>query len=224
MNQNKTRPKSENTEGSRLGVFLIILSLLLASAALLWPTKPSGRWMDGLSAQGLPNSIEQNSMRALGGAVPTPVLHQINEHIKDTQVRSDLNQQATALENSGAPTLPSGQAPSDSSESNAKVNPLVLEQVNPNEPVLKDLRGGASNSAAPTPDQRISSKLAKEKWVQEYEQRYQEEYIRQFKENAHNDGVDLKLNKNLDVTGATFAPVDQPLRVPQSVGSGSPNK
>jgi hypothetical protein len=73
-----------------------------------------------------------------------------------------------------------------------------------------------------TPAERISEKIARDEWAIEYDQEYQEYYTKAFIENARRDGLDIRLNKNLDVVDLSPTNQDKPLRFPQSATSGIP--
>lgn len=207
---------NERDDQSRVGLLLIFLAVVVAFTAYLWPQ--ARRASDHAGVGDGRNSIEQNSLQPSAAHLPPTVVNRINEHLKESQIESEIRQQSTQIENQMAPKAAPGDAAEYNPEApNDRVNPLILDQVDPNARVIQDLKGGrTSSSSPPTPDQRISSKLAKERWVQQYEQEYQEEYVRQFKENARKDGLDVRVNKDLDVTGIGVAPVERPIRLPQS--------
>ena len=91
---------SERDDQGRVGLVLILLALILAFAAYLWPQTPMGRRSGRLGAATDTNSIEQNSLQPLSGHLPSAAIRRINEHLKETQVESDIKLQSTEIENS----------------------------------------------------------------------------------------------------------------------------
>jgi hypothetical protein len=147
-------------------------------------------------------------------------MNKLDNYMKDSQIREEINEQSTEVQNRAAPRV--GDPDPSSYDGTDSVNSLSFDQDNTSQRVLRDTEGKKSHSGRPlTPDQRISAKLERDNWVKQHEKRQNEEFVRQFIENARQQGVDVRLNKNLDVTGLGSAPTDEPIRVPQSVSPGS---
>lgn len=182
------------------GLLLLILALFLFVAAL---------FVEGGRGEKNQSSVTTRDRE---------LLNNINTYLKDTAIREEV-QKRNALEEYSQPE-PAEEMSIDSRDE--KVNPLIFDQEDPGHQVLRDLEAKKRRDGRPvTPDQRISSKLERDAWTREYEQRQKDEYVRQFLENARKQGVDVRLNKDLDVTGLQVRPTEEPIRVPQSVPRGS---
>jgi hypothetical protein len=208
--------KNSNGGGEGFGLLLLFLSALLVVAAFFWPRSPN---FGPGSRSVMVGSAEQNSISSAPPNVPVPpaIVNRINEHLKDAEIKEEMQRQNANIDIQSSPPL--GPIDEDAvtidQEKNA-INPLVLDQENRAARAIQEPRSNSSSRLPPTSDQRISSQLAKEQWTRDYDQKYKEEYVRQFIENARKSGLDVKVNKDLDVTGLRPLPSEEPLRIPQS--------
>lgn len=151
------------------------------------------------------------------------LVQKINQSLKDTKIKNEINQLEVDIGNENGPQIDSsvgGGAPAqyDDKMSSDKVNPLSFEQENSGQQVLKDIEYESRRSRNLTPEQRINSKLEREAWIRDHENRERELVVKQFLENARERGVDIRLNKNLDIIGVAPVQGDKPIlfKQPQS--------
>jgi hypothetical protein len=106
-----------------------------------------------------------------------------------------------------------------SERAGAVLHPIDMRKAKHEHDIINEQREAEQplDRRALTPDERISEKLARDEWAVEYDQKYQEAYVKAFVEKARQDGVDVQLNKNLDVVGIGPSYVARPIRVPQSI-------
>jgi hypothetical protein len=143
----------------------------------------------------------------------------ISHDLKDAAIRRELMQRSTESESENAEVLQNSNTAAAGEEI---PTPLTLDQENPGRQVLKDTESRHQQIGRPlTPDQRISAKIEKEQWLDEDQKRRDAEYVQQFLQNARKKGVNLQLNKNLDVTGISVSPTEEPIRIPQSFSNGA---
>jgi hypothetical protein len=201
MGQSRTPVRAPKNQDRRdWGLLLLILALFLFVAAL---------FVEGGRGEKNQSSVTTRDRE---------LLNNINTYLKDTAIREEV-QKRNAIEEYSQPESAEEMSIDSRDE---KVNPLLFDQEDPGQQVLRDLEVKRRRQGRPTtPDQRISSKLERDAWVREYEKRQKDEYVRQFLENAKKQGVDVRLNKDLDVTGLRIRPEEEAIRVPQSVPQGS---
>lgn len=212
MNKGK-RVNSHNKKNDQRewGLLLLIFAIFL--------------FIGGLFIGGERGSNEQSSV-LYSGDMPQyhqkrQLLKRLDYDLKDSSTKADLNRDMTIIEHQSAAKLDESSALESNLQLN-NVNPLSLDQESVGKNVLNDTEGRADPSVkVQTPEQRISSKIARDQWSQEHDQRYREEYIKQFLENAKRSGVDIRLNDNLDVTGIDRFEMEKPIRIPQSESNGS---
>ncbi len=130
---------------------------------------------------------------------------QLNTDLKDTANRAQLKKETMQEDNAGADSLSN----TDFEQDGSAPIPLVLQQQNNAKDVAHDEMPKAFQPM--TPDQRVSLMLQRNQWLKDYDQAYQQEYIRQFLKNAREHGVNVRLNKNLDVTGLSVNRSNQPI-------------
>lgn len=204
----KTERKTE--ENRDWGLLLLVLGLFLFVGTLFVEGERDSR--DAASRAADVFSGEKMGQRA--------VSQKINRDLKEAVLKDEIQQGTVSVENQAAP--PINTADPSLYEETSSINPLLFDQENPGQKILKETdKAHRPSGATLTPDQRISSKLARDEWIKDYERRQKEEYVRQFLQNAKNHGINVRLNKNLDVTGLDVSPSDEPIRVPQSAPSSS---
>lgn len=153
------------------------------------------------------------------------LIQKINQELKASQIKSEINQLESADGNANGPPIDASLdwAPTLNNSPNQpeNTNPLSFEQENFGQQVLKDTEYKADNSKNLTPEQRVNSKLERERWVRDYENREREVVVKQFIENAKSSGLDVRLNKNLEVTEVTPLQKEEPILFPTG---GSPKE
>ena len=182
----------------------------------------AGKWLlfAGLSIGVLAGYLHTtDDQKDMASRATTPVMtsadqalqNQMNSNLKDATVRSDLKKETMQEDDAGSNTI--SERDIERNERTAPI-PLVLEQQNSANDIARDEMPKALEPM--TPDQRVSLMLQRNEWLKDYDQAYQQEYIRQFLKNAHDHGVSVRLNKNLDVTGLSVNRSNQPIRFPTS--------
>ncbi len=149
----------------------------------------------------------------------TVIQKHINEELKDTANQTAIQRETTSQENSDSESL---SARDFDQSSTPKPIPLVLQQQN-NFPKGSQGENSQQNFQM-TPNERISQMLEQNEAIQDYNRRYRQAFIRQFLKNAHEHGVDVRLNKNLDVTGISIDTSNRPLLFPPSEVHSSSRK
>lgn len=197
------------TQNDKLQYFIAAV-LLVAILILL-----SGRGHKNMSSM----------IPALQSDQQTLINNKINLELKQTDLKSEIKIKEIEIENAVDSVL-SHDVNEETVENlqpdlPAKVNPLEFEQENPGEQVLQDINYEKRKSRALTPEQRITTKLERDAWVREQEKIEQEVMVKKIIQNARDKGVELRVNKNLDVIGVSPAPKEEPLRIPQSVQESS---
>lgn len=209
MGQRKNKFSERKDESKDWGLLLLIFSIFIFIGGLFY----EGREGENSSASRSNNLMNSDDTHR--------VYNDINSKLKETAVKEEILKQTVDSESAIAPSTEDGQDPEVSGVEDG-VYPLSLDQENAGQKVLQDTERKRRTVNRPlTPDQRISSKLEKEAWLREDEKLRQEEYIKQFLQNAKKQGVNIKLNKNLDVMGIDTVPVERPIRIPQSTSNGS---
>ena len=198
MKSDQQRKKSNHW----VGLFFIGLAATLVLAAFLIDSNPNAKSMSsgGVSQQ---SSLSES-----------PTDEQINAKIKDTTWRLEIKRKDIELENEAAPPLTD---PSVSNRGDKNVLPLTFEQDSHVYDVMKEIESKGKRKGGLTPDERISLKLQVDNWMHEHRERLNKEYVRQFLLNAKAKGIEIKLNEDLDVVGLEQHPVEEPLRIPQSL-------
>ncbi|MCB0351166.1 MAG: hypothetical protein KDD38_08280, partial [Bdellovibrionales bacterium] len=149
------------------------------------------------------------------------ILKRLDYDLKDSAIRDELKRFATEAENEASSSVDENAALENSSHLE-NINPLVFDQENAGQRVLRDTEDARVGRGRPlTPEQRIAAKIERDLWSQDYETRQRAEFVKQFLENARKNGVDIRLNDNLDVTGIDRFEVEAPIRFPQSDSSGA---
>lgn len=159
------------------------------------------------------------------GNLPDRTLKRINENLKDLSIKKEILGREVDLDSSSATPIKDWEGTLPNGSDEEMPLPFSLDQENPAKKVLSDTDGRTERTKRPlTPDQRISKKIETEVWLRNEERRREREYIRQFIENAREQGYEIRLNENLDVVGIGDAGDPQPIRIPQSVSPGSGGK
>lgn len=143
----------------------------------------------------------------------------MNQALKDTTIQSELQRDTTAQDNADSEAISNNDLSADPRND---VIPLVLQQQTNS--ISAPSYDPSRNNFPPTPGQNIAQMLQQNASVQDYNRRLQREYVRQFLKNAHKHGVDVQLNKNLDVTGLSVNTTNRPLLFPPSSSQSSSRK
>lgn len=159
--------------------------------------------------------VARKGARDQASFMPNQLVKKIDQSLKDTNIKNEINQLEVDNENEIGSPLDVDGSWSPAQNSNLvgpeNLNPLSFEQENPGQQVLKDIQYDSNRQRHLTPEQRVNSKLEREMWVRDYENSEREVVVKQFIENAKKEGVQIKLNKNLDVTGVTPVQNEEPI-------------
>ena len=201
MSQKVEHTKNKKTSPDK-GLVLIVVSILLVGLALFVGDQPDSGDYPSKGSQRL---SKRN-------------LQELRERLKGAALKSELQRKKIQLENTDnnpvGVFVPENQRTRES-------NVLEFHQDPTGKNVLKDTETTSQEANGLTPEQQISSKIVEDERDEDYQNRANKEYVRQFLKNAQEQGVSLRLNDNLDVTGMTTFEVEKPIRVPQSVQGGA---
>ena len=156
--------------------------------------------------------------KVIVGPALTGIQKQMNEELKETAIQTELQREATKEDNAGSDAISNRDFDEPVSP---KPIPFVLQQQN-NFP--KNSQKETAQNYSMTPSERISLMLKQNERIQNYNRRYRREFVQQFLKNAHDHGVDVQLNKNLDVTGLSIDTSNRPLLFPSSEVQSSSRK
>lgn len=206
------KPAKKSTKGTDPKWTLVAVLLILAGLILL-VQKPEGDANLSSYPQGvLPQfqSVNQSANKSVN-----KLDDQINFHLKAADVKAQLEEAKAraAVESIG------DDFQYDNSENFKR--PLSLSRKGESHAVDITKENDANDRVYRqlNPSQLIDRQMAKEQFNSDYNEKYREEYIRQFIENARSQGIDIKLNDDLEVVEIQKRPLEQPLRFPNSVGS-----
>jgi hypothetical protein len=183
---NKPKIKnSDDKESNRLFIILIVLG-----AALLWI---------GLNQPNQASSY--SSVSPKNNLTTQKIDNSINSHMRlterkllDTQLARDLDNRLTTRTNPEADPFSIGKG------HDASLG-VDLEQENKAAQVYKDIsKPSIRYDIDSDPEEKIRAQMALQKWMAEYDQRYKEQYIKAFIENARRAGYRLEVNGELEVT------------------------
>lgn len=194
---------SDDREDNPLAKWLLVAGFAVGAAAgylRVMDQQPMGRQKNLASREVSP------------ATAPSPNLQErLNADLKDAAIRTNLKKETMEEDNSDSATISNSDFENDQSQ---RPIPLVLQQQNNSKDVVRDEVPKANEPL--TPDQRVSLMLQRNQWLKNYDRAYRREYVRQFLKNAREHGVNVRLNKNLDVTGLSFNRSNRPLRFPSA--------
>lgn len=198
-----TPPQGSQEEDSR---WLWIAGLMVFFGVLILLSSMRTRPPSALGVDGIPKDLNKN----------------IGRHLKETDLQQRYHEAVTEQQNDAFYDQ-SSLAPSESGEYRSqpmRISPEEQEKAIAQEQAEKDL---PMDYRVQSLDQKIYRGLALEQYVKDYDEKYREEYVRAFLENARKAGYIIRLNKKLEIVDIQPANDDRPLRIPQSV-SGTTNK
>lgn len=141
-------------------------------------------------------------------------LNTINHYLQMTHKEKELKEMSMELENNNlAGAIGHGQVRQDI-DLPAKEFGIDLQQEGVNKHLNEDLSQDGPQELSI--DAKIQSGVALKNWVYKFEERQRREYIRAFLENARADGLNIRLNDNLEVVSVER--IDPVARDPQSYG------
>ena len=162
------------------------------------------------------NSKEQS----LSSQVTThlSVQERINQQLKSVNVSSDLRKRLIEFHNSEAKDLSVENGSVFLSKPDASGASLSLEQESHGESVVKDLHEvmRSSDDKYKTPGDVIDQRLSRNQFLSDYDNKYENEYIRRFINNAREQGYQVELNDQLEVVDIREAPRKEAQRFPNS--------
>jgi hypothetical protein len=145
----------------------------------------------------------------LAGAVrESPVytratIDRINQHLQQTEKQSDLSSLAMEVEN--ANLAPAARVAPPIVAYKPYVSPYESEDTAGQ--VYQDLEPSAGSFDRPhLPEDRIDALIEQRQWLENYNRRQTEQFIRAVKQNARAAGYDLQINNELKVTNVRRIP------------------
>ncbi len=132
----------------------------------------------------------------------------INKHLQWTEKQTELNAIATSVENYEYAPSP------------IRAPPILVQQplINPFQTedaagqVIRDLEPDHGMDSPRLPAERISSLIEQKQWLEKYNRKQTEEFVRAVRENAREAGYQLEINDQLKVTKVK--------RLPNSITNG----
>jgi hypothetical protein len=125
----------------------------------------------------------------------------VNKHLKEVYIKEDAQRQMLQLENyvyegdlSDAEIIPLNEVTEYKKDYRLKLKPE-----NAAEEVYNSLRRGSSSSNAETPEEELYRRIAKEKWMQEYDEENKRLFFKKIEEFARRDGIIIKFDKNYEI-------------------------
>jgi hypothetical protein len=143
--------------------------------------------------------------------------HQINLKLKTTQaIRDQLEMEAIrANEEVQARALSEGGL--SIGENTPHTSGMELAEENREKEIVQNLN--SKQRKFPSPDDRINTKIERDKFLRQYEEQYKQAYVAQFLKNARERGLDVRLNENLEVIDVRPLDDKLPLQFPVENGS-----
>lgn len=136
----------------------------------------------------------------------------INKHLQWTEKQSDLAALAREVENAELSPEPKMGRPVHPNK--GPTNPFESEDMAGR--VYRDLEPDAGKFDSPRlPADRISSLLEQRQWVEKYDRKQTEEFIKAVRENARRAGYELQISNDLKVVNVK--------RLPNAVNDGRPD-
>lgn len=182
------------------GIILLVFALLLFFSGMFLSQQPIIKGKASLASKNR-NSEAKKALERI-----------IEENLKKADAEQSIHRERVLIENN----ITSSTAEEEKSTSD-DYNPLTLDQEESTNKVMQDIQGDRTtpNARSLTPDQRVNKKLERDEFVRDYDERLQEEYTRQFLENASESGYEVQLNEDLEVIGIRRNKRPA-LRIPQS--------
>lgn len=140
----------------------------------------------------------------------------INQHLKNIDVKEKLE---AAKAQQAIPTITDDQVRVDYFE---RPLPLTRKQEMHSVEITREHDAAEADRLQLTPEQLIERSLANEQYKNDYDRKLREKYIDAFLKNARDQGFDVELNEDLEVTAVKRRqPATRSDRIPNSIG-GSP--
>lgn len=149
-------------------------------------------------------SVSLTSVRPPQPNVYSPdTVARINKHLQWTEKQSDLKAIATEVENAMLSPEPRLGRPFHASK--GAVNPFETEDFAGK--VFRDLEPDAGRFDSPyLPADRISSLIEQRQWIESYDRKQTEEFIRAVRDNARRAGYELQIDNDLKVVNVKRLP------------------
>ncbi len=215
--QNSNPQKFELSDYTLWGAIALGIVLLLASQSQDRATHHSSLLPEG-STTGQHSELEERL--ALEAKVRDRINRRVTEHLQSIdQMKQSEQWRVEQVNRDTAPSLDQ----LDLSFLNQDFQyPAHLANLPPDrrsEAVYRDITSGSAPSADHWPEQRINAQLEHKRWMQDYETRYEAEFVNAFLANAREQGYEIELNDSLEVVDIKRIRRPQPLRFPQSESS-----
>lgn len=144
----------------------------------------------------------------------------IDRNLKTADIRRQLQNLKVKMENERAARI----REYDSQYGRLNTGNLKLEQESHGERVVKEIEEyqRQGDDRVLDPSEIVERRIARDQVMAEYDKKYRKEYIEAFLQNAREQGLDVRLNKDLEVVDILDVGQDEPMRFPNSVsGQGS---
>lgn len=164
---------------------------------------------------------DEKGEKNFGSQAPTPVEvradleDRIDVHLKSADVRTDLESERAVM---GIPAFNDQQTKVEDFD---RPLPLDRKQSVHSVDVTRQTEANDLERRPLTPAELIERGLANEQFLREYDKKHRQKYVEEFLRNAQEQGLDVELNEDLEVTAVKRRQTEKTYRNPDSVG-GSP--
>ena len=145
------------------------------------------------------SKISQPKIQRVENKMTPETLALINDHLHTVHTADEIKRQFVALENSlRARALSSSEVgPEGYAQANNNHTGLSLAQENHFTQVERDLANKKDIDYSPS--RKIESRVAKQEWAEDYNRKYEQQFIQAFIENARKQGFQVKFNENWEI-------------------------
>ena len=130
----------------------------------------------------------------------SPVEDRVSRYMQEVEAQREMAKQSLEIENQNLTSSHDVNPGSELIDENKdRVLGLQLDQENSAERVYEDLNQNKSNPSEMLPEDRINSRLANAKWINEMERAEQKQFVANFVKAARENGYEVTLNDQLVV-------------------------
>lgn len=135
----------------------------------------------------------------------------VERHMKESLLREEMMKRKFEIENAHSPTQVTGP---DVSVGVERIEPLMAREKT-DERLFSDLDLNSMSYSDRSLDDRINSRLANRKWLNEVERAERINFVRNFIRSAYERGYEVTLNENLVVVGVKKIKKDRAVTIDQ---------
>lgn len=223
-----------------LSIDILLVMILLLLAVFIFPV-PHATQDPKLGVTGDQVSLSSLSTRAktsdsqlrrrpsLWKSSADKINNMVDRQMQDAAKKSELTSERTALDNQRwAPQINDNEIPAFHSGPLNQNDDYLHEQPEDRfSKVYEDVSDPKSPDYRGNPVTRIDSIMERRRFLNEYQRKQREEYVRQVIENAKKDGYNISINNQLEVVSVRPGSKDSPLhlnsRTFESISSGDPD-